>query len=74
MFSCYTEKLHKGPLKRIFPEQTVLKVFGTEAGLEGGSFGFRPNPWVAQARALAVLGIAPPSPSGPEVSPAQILG
>lgn len=72
-FSYYTEKLHEEPLKRIFLEQTALRVFGTEAGLEGVSFGFRPNPWVARVKALAVLGIASPSPSGPEVSPAQKL-
>lgn len=73
MFSCHTEKLHEGPLKRIFPEQTALRVFGTEAGLQGGSFGFRPKTWVARVRPLAVLGIVSP-PSGPKVSPAQILG
>lgn len=73
VFSHYTEKLREGPLKGIFPEQTALRVFATEAGLEGGSFGFRPNVWVARVRALAVLGIASASSSGPKVSPAQIL-
>jgi len=72
--SCYTAKLHGGASKKHLPRTDSTKgTWNRGYVLEGGSFGCRPNPWVARVRALAVLGIASPSPSGPKVFPAHIL-
>lgn len=56
-----------------FPRTDSTKgIWNRGCVLEGRSSGFGLKLWVAWVRALTVLGIASPSPSGPEVSPAQI--
>lgn len=55
----------------MFPEQTALRAFRAEASyvVTGRVLWFQPKPTGDSCRSIAVLGIAPPSPSGPEVSP-----